>query len=302
LTDISPEVLDSKEQELGTREQFVSIQEQYIKDGLDTNGNRIRSKPNWPICCPFLYHSLFKGTKSGFPRAVAIQGYIAWFIIIIILFLNFGCSIAIVSLSVTSTPPAPNTTFSIDTQFRYTFPLNNIMEEKSIKQGNVPQGQWTFPNIGDGVVGWDRVRFVITAFLQFILIIPIHFYLCYWPLYKCMVSLSTARFILFFIGYNLALIFDILSITGIYELGFTGVYCGILYIPLTSTNGNIAGIVINAVMMLLWICLFIYHIIICIQVLFLFRRENYYLRKLGTKIKEGIVGCFTGALKKSVAK
>jgi len=216
--------------------------------------------------------------------------------------LNFGCSIAIVSLSVTSTPPAPNTTFSIDTQFRYTFPLNNIMEEKSIKQGNVPQGQWTFPNIGDGVVGWDRVRFVITAFLQFILIIPIHFYLCYWPLYKCMVSLSTARFILFFIGYNLALIFDILSITGIYELGFTGVYCGILYIPLTSTNGNIAGIVINAVMMLLWICLFIYHIIICIQVLFLFRRENYYLRKLGTKIKEGIVGCFTGALKKSVAK
>jgi len=86
--------------------------------------------------------------------------------------------------------------------------------------------------------------------------------------------------------------------SGIYELGFTGVYVGVLYIP--TPKGSIAGVVINFVMVFLWICLLIYHLIIYIQVIFLFRRENYYLRKLGTIIKDAFCNTIKGAVKKSV--
>jgi hypothetical protein len=296
ITDISPEVLDAKEQELNSREQFVGVQEQYIKEGLDSNGNRIRNKPNWPICCPFLYHSVWRGTKKGWPRAVAIQGYIGWFLFIAIIFVSFGISIATVCLSVTpGVPgPTPNTTL-VNFGYKVEEQISNLFDKRQTSGS----GSWTLPKIGGGVEDFnDKARFVVTAFLQFVLFIPIHFYLCYWPLYKCMSTLSTARFIIFFIGYDLAIIFDILSMSGIYELGFTGVYVGVLYIP--TPKGNIAGVVMNGVMVLLWLCLLIYHIIIYIQVLFLFRRENYYLRKLGTHIKNAIINCFKGALKKSV--
>jgi len=288
ITDVTPELLEAKEQELNNRDAYVGIQEQNIKDGLDIDGKKIRSKPNWPICCPFLYHSLLKGTKKGFPRVIAVQGYIAWFILMVILFLNLGVAIATVCLSVNNptTPPVNSSTLL---HLRDTIPFDE-KEFYSIQQGSGSgSAGFIIPQVGFGVSGFmDIVRFIVSAILQFILVIPLHFYLCYWPLYKCMCSPITPRFIIFFFSYVFfGMIFDVFEMSGFYQWGATGFWVSILYFPTTATNGNIAGIVINGVMFLLWFALLVIHCFIYLQVFIVFRNENYYMKRLGTYIKTG---------------
>jgi len=207
-----------------------------------------------------------------------------------VLFLNFGCSIAIVSLPITQSPT--------NSSFVYSMPnLFNINSEFEIQQTG-----FKIPPPGTGLPFLESCKFVISAFIQLILIIPIHFYLCYWPLYKAMGSLNTIRFLIFFISYGLAIVFDIFSMTGIYNLGASGIYLAYLYWPVTNTQGSLPALIINCVLFGIWGLLLICHIVLVLQVFILFRRENYYMKRLGTYIKKCCTQCCTAALKKSVKK
>jgi hypothetical protein len=56
--------------------------------------------------------------------------------------------------------------------------------------------------------------------------------------------------------------------------------------------------VISCVVFALWFLLFICHCVLVLQVFILFRRENYYMQKLGKIIKESCMKCCASILKR----
>lgn len=84
---------------------------------------------------------------------------------------------------------------------------------------------------GGGVPSlWLKVQYMIFAHLLVLLIPPMHFFICYLPVYFAMRSPSAVRFCLVFIAYVPLFLFGLFSVSGYYELGVGGLYLMILFL------------------------------------------------------------------------
>lgn len=130
-----------------------------------------------------------------------------------------------------------------------------------------------------------------------------HFFLGYWTLYKAMDIGAIPRFILFFIGYGVAILYCALGVAGYLTYGFSGIVTAIYYFP-TTTTGSIPGFVCNLVMAVIWFALMCNFIVIFILVIKVFRA----LKGSFGKIKEygaglvqsGAVSAIGSAVKSSL--
>jgi len=139
---------------------------------------------------------------------------------------------------------------------------------------------------GNGIESiYYRIKFVFITHLVLLFGCPLHFILCYHPLYAALRSLHIARFIIFFIGYTVCILLSLFAITGYYDVGFSGLLLMILYAP---PYGNTIAFITNLIMTLIWIALVLSFISIFVQVIMIFRRENLTIKNLTDFVKDSV--------------
>jgi hypothetical protein len=129
----------------------------------------------------------------------------------------------------------------------------------------------------------EKVRFVVISALYIPFFVPIHFALCYWPLYATLRSPHIFRFIIFFVTYGFNILFLLFCLSGYYEYGPCGIFLMILYIP---PGGGWLGCITSLVMCIVWAFLIIYFLVIYIMMLVAFRKEYGSMRDAGKKLKD----------------
>ncbi|KAG2382150.1 hypothetical protein C9374_005352 [Naegleria lovaniensis] len=144
------------------------------------------------------------------------------------------------------------------------------------------------------------VQYLVISTAMFFIVIPAHFFLSYWPLYKAMEIGAIPRFILFFIGYAVAILFCAIGCAGYLTYGFSGIVTAIYYFP-TGTTGSIPAFVCNLVMAVIWFAMMIDFIVIFILGIKVFRALKGSLNKIkeyGTGlVQQGAATAISGAVK-----
>ncbi|KAL0477082.1 SCAMP1 [Acrasis kona] len=133
------------------------------------------------------------------------------------------------------------------------------------------------------------VQHVLCAGLLMFAIPPLHFIICYWPLYKAMTTLTIGRFVLFFLGNGFAILYTLFAFAGALT-GVSGLYTVIIYFPHGDPQqGNPITFGLNLMVSFIWfvfILIFIAIFIICIVVA---RRENMTFSKAVQYTKGAVV-------------
>jgi len=129
-----------------------------------------------------------------------------------------------------------------------------------------------------------KIQFVIISAAFIPICIPIHFVICYWSLYSCLRTLHIVRFIIFFIVYAFALLFCLFGFTGYYEYGACGLYLVVLY-----ASSSLVAMIANLLMTILWAVMFIYFLLIYIQMIIIFRREYKTMKSASDATKKSVM-------------
>lgn len=92
--DFDAQAMRQKALELARREEELNEREKSLKKKEEEVGSAA-PKPNWPRCYPIVHHSI-RSIQGSLRRTVAIMGYIGFFVLILIVLLNFvGAMIAV---------------------------------------------------------------------------------------------------------------------------------------------------------------------------------------------------------------
>jgi hypothetical protein len=138
---------------------------------------------------------------------------------------------------------------------------------------------------GNGIASmYYYVKFMVAS-MVILLGIPLHGVLCYWSLYTALRSFHAARFIIFFFGYIGAILCAMFAPLGYYDFGFSGFWLIILYAP---PGGNLFAFLVNIFMMCLWLLIEVWVILIFIQTILVFRRENVSIKNITDFVKDTV--------------
>jgi ABC-type multidrug transport system fused ATPase/permease subunit len=136
----------------------------------------------------------------------------------------------------------------------------------------------------------ERVQFVLFAGLIALVTPAAHFVLSYWQLYTAQVELTIGRFMLFFLGYGIAILFGLFLISGWYNYGPCGIVVAILYFPTTGDYGPIVAFCLNLFMATIWAVFTLIFIVIFIINIKLARQQNHSFNKAVEFTKGAAVG------------
>eukprot|EP01080_Neovahlkampfia_damariscottae_P001012 gene1012-9918_t len=116
----------------------------------------------------------------------------------------------------------------------------------------------------------EKLKFMLVSFAYIPFVVPGHFILCYWPLYACLRSLHIFRFLLFFAGYSIAVIFCLFNVLGIASYGSSGLFLAFQFVP---PQGSWFGFLIALFMTFLWAVMAIYYVVVYLLMVVMFRRK-----------------------------
>lgn len=135
---------------------------------------------------------------------------------------------------------------------------------------------------------FNKIRYVFFSLIVFIVGVPAHFVLSYWPLYKVMQYGTLPRYILFFAGYAIPIIVTLFALVGYYDYGFGGIYVLITYWPSVIDREKPDYSVFTP--MIILICFWILHIVLFVMmylvVIFTFRKQKHTLKDVQDLAKE----------------
>ncbi|KAL0485180.1 SCAMP6, partial [Acrasis kona] len=132
----------------------------------------------------------------------------------------------------------------------------------------------------------QKFQYVVYC-LVFLIVVPPANFAVYWQLYKAQVEKTVPRFILFFLGYAVTIIFTLFLVSGWCT---PGIYVAILYFPLSSEYGLIVGFVLSIFMAIVWALFTLAFIVVFILNIKLARQHNHSINSAIEFTKKAAVG------------